>query len=127
MSKMNLLVDLKGYDGSNANTCNPKFSHNAQAIGINISEEIVQEVTVAAAATVVLFTVITADAKKLIYLETDGECDIIVNGITETALKPLIIDDQSVNGMYLRSSAIETVSITNNGASDIKIYYITAK
>lgn len=124
---MNLLVDLKAYDGTNSNTCQAKFSRNTQAIGIDISEEIIQEVTIAAAATVVLFTVLTADAKKLIYLETDGECDIIVNGVTESSIKPIVIEDTTKNGIFLKSTDIETVSITNNGAADIKIYYITVK
>jgi hypothetical protein len=70
MSKMNLLIDLKGYDGHNANTCKTKFGRNAQYIGIEITDETVQEKTVAAGDTETLFSVAPADAKKFIYLET---------------------------------------------------------
>ena len=127
MSKMNLVVDLKGYEGTNTNSCNNGFSKNSQYIGIDISEQVAQEVTVAASSTVALFSVATADAKKFIYLEATKECDIIVNETTESTLKPLVIGDSSKNGIFLKSTDLESVSVTNNGAEDLKVYYITAK
>ena len=127
MGKLNLVVDLRGYEGSDANTCNNSLSKSLQYIGIDVSDQIAQEVTVAAAATVVLFTVLAADAKKFIYLESDKECDIIVNGTTESTLKPVVINDTSKKGVFIKSTDLETVSITNNGAADLKVYYITAK
>lgn len=127
MSKMNLLIDLKGYDGTNANVCNTNFARNAQYAGIDVSEHTIQEVTVGASETKTLFSVITAEAKKFIYLETDGECEVEVNGIAEVALKPIAIGHSQKNGVYLKSSDIESVAITNNNATDIKIYYIAIK
>ena len=127
MSKMNLLVELKGYDSANFNSCNTSFSRNLQHIGIDISEESIQEVTVAASATVTLFTVAPADAKKFIYLEADGECDVTVNSILETTLKTVVVGSTTKNAVYLRTSDIETIDVTNNGADDIKIFYIAAK
>lgn len=127
MSKLNLLIDLNGYEGSNANTCNPNFSRNAQVTGIDTSEEIIQEITVSASSTKLLFDV-TGSAKKLLYLESTLECDIIVNGVTESSIKPIVIGDTTSNGIYFKSSDIETLSITNNDATnDLKIYYITVK
>ena len=67
MSKMNLILDLKGYEGSNANTCNSNFRKQLQYIGIDIEDSAVQEVAVPASSTVALFSVATADAKKFIY------------------------------------------------------------
>ena len=127
MAKMNLLVDIKGYEGSNANTCNSSFARNAQYIGIDITDQTVQEVTVAAAATISLFSVATLDAKKLIYLEASAECDIIVNGVTESTIKPIVISDSSKRGIFLKSTDLESVSITNNGTEDLQVYYITSK
>lgn len=46
MSKMNLLIDLRGYEGNNANTSRPVFHKNFQQIGINIDREVTQEVEI---------------------------------------------------------------------------------
>lgn len=127
MAKMNLMVDIKGYEGSNTNTCNSSFARNAQYVGVNIVDQTVQEITVAAAATVSLFSVAAADAKKIIYLEASAECDIIVNGVVESTIKPIVINDSSKRGIFLKSSDLESVSITNNGTEDLQIYYITSK
>lgn len=48
MSKMNLLIDLRGYEGNNANTSRSLFNKNLQQLGINIDREITQEVDVPA-------------------------------------------------------------------------------
>ena len=127
MPKMNLLLDLKGYEGSNSNTCNYSFAKNIQYSGIDIENETITEITVGATLTVLLFSVAPADAKKFIYLEASGECDIIVNGTTESTLKPVVIGDSSKRGIFLKSTDLEEVSVVNNGAEDIKVYYVTAK
>jgi len=126
MSKMNLLIDLKGYTGDNANSCRSNFNKNTQIIGLETSEEIIQEVTVAASSTVLLFDV-TGSAKKLIYLESTKECDIVLNGTTEDTINPLVVGTSIFNGVYLKSSSIETVSVINNGLEDLKIYYVTVR
>jgi hypothetical protein len=127
MSKMNLSIDLKGYEGSNANTCRANFTVHNEYIGIDLSDETLQKVTVAASSTKSLFSVATADAKKFIYLEASAECDIIVNGVTESTIKPIVINDSSKKGVFFKSSDIESVDITNNGTEDITISYVTAK
>ncbi len=125
---MNLMIDIKGYEGSNANTCNPNFGRNLQYVGIDISDETVQEVTVAASATVSLFSVATVDAKKFIYLEASAECDITINGGAEvTTIKPVIVGSAAKKAIYLLSADIESLSVTNNGATDLQVYFITAK
>jgi hypothetical protein len=127
MSKMNLVVDLKGYDGTNANTCQASFKRNAQYVGIDLNNETVQEVTVAGSGgTATLFDA-PGDARKFIYLETTAECGIAVNDIVESNVKPIVIGTSSQRGIYLKSSDIEKVVITNNNVDEIKIYYITSK
>ena len=122
---MNLLVDLKGYDGSNTNTCQANFKRNNQYIGIDLTDETVQEVTIAASSSKTLFDEV--DAKKFIYLEASGECTVAINDISEVNLKPVVVGDSTKNGMYLKTSDINKVVIGNDGASDIKVYYITSK
>jgi len=128
MSQMNLLIDLKGYEGSNANTCQSSFSKNVQYIGISLNDETVQQVTVASGGgSETLFSVAPADAKKFIYLEASGECDIIVNGVAESTLKPIVVGSSSKPGIFFKSSSLESLVVTNNGASDIVVYYVTTK
>ena len=124
---MNLVVDLKGYDGTNANTCQASFKRNVQYVGIDLNNETVQEVTVAGSGgTATLFDA-PGDARKFIYLETTAECEIAVNDIVESNVKPIVIGTSSQRGIYLKSSDIEKVVITNNNVDEIKIYYITSK
>ena len=127
MSKMNLTIDLKGYEGSNTNTCRSNFTVHNEYVGIDLSDETLQKVTVEGSSTKTLFSVATADAKKFIYLETSAECDIIVNGTTESTIKPIIVGDTAKKGVFFKSSDIESIDITNNGTEDITISYITAK
>lgn len=56
MSKMNLLVDLKGYDGNNANTSRTIFNKNLQHVGIVIDREITQELEIPANTVRLLFS-----------------------------------------------------------------------
>ena len=55
MSKMNLLINLKGYEGDNANTSRSLFNKDLQHVGIRIDREIIQEVEVLANTTRLLF------------------------------------------------------------------------
>lgn len=128
MSQMNLLIDLKGYNGDNANTCRVNFSKNLQYIGISLNDETIQQITVASGGgSETLFSVAPADAKKFIYLEASAECDITVNGVVESTIKPVIVGSTAKPGIFLKSSDLESVVITNNGVSDITVYYITSK
>jgi hypothetical protein len=124
---MNLSIDLKGYEGDKANTCRSKFTMHNEYIGIDTSDETIQTVTIEAATSKTLFSVATIDAKKFIYLESSAECDIIVNGASESTIKPIVIGDSAKKGVFLKSSDIESVEITNNGTESITISYITAK
>jgi hypothetical protein len=56
MSKMNLLVDLKGYEGNNANTSRTIFNKNLQHVGIVIDREITQELEIPANTVRLLFS-----------------------------------------------------------------------
>lgn len=122
---MNLLVDLKGYDGTNTNTCQARFKRNNQYIGIDLNDETVQEITVPAGDFRVLFD--EAEAKKFLYFETTGECSVQINDIDEVTVKPVVINNSTKNGIYLKTSDISKAVIGNDGAVDIKIYYITSK
>lgn len=126
MSSMNLSINLKGYDDSPSSP-SQGFTQNLQYIGIEISEQTIMETTIAAGNSKTLFSVAPADAKKIVYLECNKECDIIVNGVTESTLKPVVIGNSSKKGVFLKISSIETLEIDNTGTEDLKIYCIAVK
>jgi hypothetical protein len=127
MSKANLLINLRGYEGNNANSSPNNFNANFQYVGMEFADELIQKITVGAGDTVSIFSVAPADAKKMIYAESDGECDIIINGTAESKIKPVLIGDSMKNGVFLKTSDIYSMSITNNGTEDINIYCIALK
>jgi hypothetical protein len=123
---MNLLINLKGYDDSST-TPSQGFVQNLQYIGIEISEQIITETTITPGNSKTIFSVAPVDAKKIVYIEVDKECDIIVNGVTESTLKPVVIRDSVKKGVFLKISSIETLEIDNTGTEDLKIYCIAVK
>lgn len=233
MSKMNLLVNLKGYEGDNANTSRTLFNKDLQHVGIRIDREIIQEIEVPANSTRLLFaasdiagmptpstapiptyqkitlsnpqdlnyivinkkiipdSLILANGKllgikdddfeleiigtttkitwtndwattgsqpvqngetillwysyyetdqdpipdpyagvtlfKFLYLETDKECEIIINGTIRNIIKPVVINGSAKKGVFLISADINDVNVVNHNNSSLIIYFITAK
>jgi hypothetical protein len=239
MAKMNLMVDLRAYDGNNANTSRSVFNKNFQQTAINIEREIVQEIEIPANSIKLLFsvsdvtglpstdampiwskesyqilntndldyieinkkmipsTLILANGRvlahagvdyeiqvigtktritwigsfaqggdeaiengetiflffsyyteaqinaqniqdptisydnsnlyKFIYVETDKECEVIINGLVRHTVKPVVVNKVAKNGYFLTSADIDNVYIVNKNNSNIIVYYITSK
>jgi len=235
MAKMNLLIDLRAYEGNNANTSRSVFNKNFQQTAINIEREIVQEVEIPANTVRLLFsvsdagdlppldtglvatketiaisvdqdldyitlshkvvsgTLILANGRllahegidfqvevlasttkitwigsfaragaealqlgetifafynysttgatttvtplpadntnlyKFLYVETDKECEIIINGTIRQKIKPPVVNKVAKKGYYLASTDIDNVYISNTNNSSIIIYFITSK
>lgn len=125
MSKLNVMIDIKGYE-ENKPSCRPNFSRNNQYIGVDLAEETVANKTIAAAGSEELLNVALADSKNFIYIEASGECDIIINGTLEGSITPVVIGNSTQNGVFLKTTSLETVTVQNNGAEAISIYYILA-
>lgn len=127
MSKLNLNVNLKGYEGNNANVTANTFSKNLQYVGVSIENHICQEVKVEATTTKTIFEVPSLDAKSLVYIECSSICDIIINDTQEVTVKPVVTNGTSKNGIFLNTNSIEKLEIRNNELIDISIYLIAAK
>lgn len=128
MSSLNLSLVLKSYNGNNSNACtNLNFSKVVGVNSISVDEYKTETVTLSASESLVLFDVLTAEARKLVYIEASGECDIEVNGVAEIAIEPIIVGTSVKNGVYLKSGVFEKVELTNNGTDDIIISYVAVK
>lgn len=234
MAKMNLLIDLRAYEGNNANTSRSVFNKNFQQTAINIEREIVQELEIPANTVRLLFSVsdagdlppldtgliatkqtiiISADQDldyitlnhrispdtlliangrllahvdvdftvellatttkitwigsfarggdealqlgesifafysyssgtstpvtpvpvdntnlyKFFYIETDKECDIIINGTVRHKIKPVVVNKVAKKGYFLSSTDIDNVYVSNANSSSIIVYFITSK
>lgn len=244
MSKMNLLVDIKNYEGNNANTSQTNFSRNSNWSAFDVSQEVFQEINIPAKSTKLLLSaydfspeIVTSTAPvstspqkerieistdqdkqfiylqknaipktlvlsvgrllafenddfiveatengskitwqnclaqggeealevgdiinvfynysessnvsdlnsdrffpfdtvegvefyKFIYIEADKKCDIAINGIVQSTIKPVIINGTAKNGYFLKSSDINDVHIINRNDTEVKVYYIATK
>jgi hypothetical protein len=127
MSKLNLNINLKAYEGENTNTTNSIFGKTLQHIGISIENHICQEVKVEASSTKTLFEVSPAEAKSFVYIDSIKSCDIIINDTQQVTLNPIIANGSTRKGVFLNTNSVEKLQIQNNSLEDIDIYLITAK
>jgi hypothetical protein len=64
---------------------------------------------------------------KFFYMETDKECEVIINGNIKNKVTPVVVNNTPRKGVFLISADINDVYIVNNNSSSLILYYITAK
>lgn len=64
---------------------------------------------------------------KFVYIEANKKCDIAINGIIQSTIKPVIINGTAKNGYFLKSSDINDVHIINRNDTELTVYYIATK
>lgn len=67
------------------------------------------------------------DFYRLIYLESDSQCKIVINGIIEGDMYPVIINGIKKPAYFLKSARINEVGIVNPNDEDIEIYLMLTK
>ena len=60
---------------------------------------------------------IYSNAKNFVYVEADQNCSLTINGVTGNNISPFIINNSTQPGVFLQSSIIYSLSITNNSTS----------
>jgi hypothetical protein len=103
MSKMNLLVDLRGYEGNNANTSRSLFNKNLQHVGINIDREITQEVEV------------PANTVKMLFSASNTEGTVPVNGPVFDHVSIVLSSSQDLQYVEIDKKIISNSLILSNG------------
>lgn len=62
------------------------------------------------------------NAKRLVYIEADQECDIAINGASTDVVQPLIQCATVMRGLFLRTSTVWSLSITNNSTVPANVF-----
>jgi hypothetical protein len=121
MANMNLLVLLSTYSDKKASN-SPSLSNfkwSRDIPGISADNPSSQNHTMAAAA---VLSVFTGASKKLLYIESDQEVELTINGGDPITLKPVVINTSKYPGMLLLSADIASLSIENVSAEEAQLF-----
>ena len=66
-------------------------------------------------------------AKSLVYLEADQNCSVTLNGSNVAQVSPFIINNYTKPGMFMNSSTIYSMSVTNNSVNPATLYLASAE
>lgn len=61
-------------------------------------------------------------AKKLVYLEADQLCSMSLNGVAGNEIKPFVINNGTIPGVFMRTSTIYSMSVTNNSTDPANLF-----
>lgn len=61
-------------------------------------------------------------AKRLVYLESDQNCSIALNGVASGKIEPLIDVNNVQPGVFLNSSTVYSMSVTNNSTNMANLF-----
>jgi hypothetical protein len=121
MANMNLLVLLNTYSDKKASN-NPSLANFKWArdiSGISAEDPSSQTHTIAAAGTV---SALSGGTKKLVYIESDQEVELTINGGDPITLKPVIVNTSKYPGILLLTADISTLSIENVSADEAQVF-----
>jgi len=70
---------------------------------------------------------IYTNAKKFLYLESDQPVQLTINGAAGDEIEPLTAGAKPSVGFLVRTSAVWSLAVTNNGSSAAKLYLATVE
>lgn len=128
MAKLSLLFVLNAYSdkkGSNAPNLN-NFRWTRDIQGVEAESPLSQEVTLAASETKTLFT--GSAVKKFVYIEANKACDLVINGDEEADIKPFVINDSTQPGIFVRTSDITSIEVTNpSSTEELTVFFVAVE
>lgn len=120
---LNLSINLASYASSGNGTCSvtnsPQMTNFRWARSVqNIPADNVlsQSLEVAASATTTLFT--GSDIRKFLYLETDSQLSLLINGTITQIVNPIVIGSSTSPGVFMCSCDITSLVVTNTSSTD---------
>lgn len=66
-------------------------------------------------------------AKQLVYLEASQNCTVTINGSNSCQISPLIINNFMKPGIFMNTSTIYSLSVTNNSLNPAKLFLASAE
>ena len=61
-------------------------------------------------------------AKKFAYLESDQNCTVLINGSNSSQISPIVISNSTQPGVFMNSSTIYSLSVTNNSPNTANLF-----
>lgn len=72
--------------------------------------------------------VIYRDAKQFVYIESNKKLEVKVNGsATPNSIEPMQAGTSNVPGMFMSSSSLKSLEVTNKSMETATIFYVTAE
>lgn len=126
MSKFNFLINLGTYSdsqSSNAPDLN-NFNWTRAISGVEATDPLSMTITLAPSETRTVFT--GSNVKKFMYLEANKALDLVTNGDTEDSIKPFVVGNKTYPGVYVKTSDITSLELTNPSSTDPVTVYLAA-
>lgn len=134
MANLNISVNLASYASSGASggcgtVNNPQqvgFKWNRSIQGIPSDNVLSQVLDIPVSSSVTLFT--GSDVHKFLYLETDSQLTLLINGSITVVVKPLLNGTVINPGVFMVSCDITSLVVTNASATDVaSVFFATAE
>ncbi len=108
---------------NNPSLTNFKWVRDIQ--GVSVENPSSQTLTIAPSG---VTTVFTGSAKKFLYVESDAQVNLTINGIAGLSIKPIVIGTSTQPGSLLLNSAIASLILTNPSSTDpLDIFVATSE
>lgn len=65
--------------------------------------------------------------KKLVYLESDQHCSMILNGVAANEIKPLVINSSVRPGVFMNTSTLYSMSVTNISTDTANLFFASVE
>jgi len=133
-NNLNLSINISSYAASSSNggcgtVSNPQqvqFKWQRSIQGIPSDNVLSQSLDVPVSSSVTLFT--GSDVHKFLYLETNSELSLLINGTITIDVKPLLNGTVINPGVFMVSCDITSVVVTNASAIKVaSVFYTTAE
>ena len=69
----------------------------------------------------------TEDDYRLLYLEANGRCKVVVNNIVEGDIYPVIVNGVKNPAYFLKSTKVEDIKIINENDEDVQVFVMIAR
>jgi len=132
MSIVNFSISINSYASSGSGcsiTNNPQmvgFKWNRSIQGIESDNVLSQSLEVPVSSSVTLFS--GSDVRKFLYLETDSQLTLLINGTITQIIKPLVSGNSVSPGIFVISSDITSLVVTNASSTDVaNVFFATVE